>query len=362
MLSILYLGTRDGNSGLRAEALRRLGHRVELLDPWGFLPAARFPRRVISKFVYELGPGVFEPYMRSRILRAVGNATYDLVWVGSGELLGPSTITRLREVAPAIVNYNNDDPFGTRDRKRFALYREAVPRYDLLAVVREVNVEEAYAGGARNVLRVYMSADEVAHAPIPMTPRDQAQWAGDVVFVGTWMPERGPFFARLIELDVPLRIHGDRWNKAAEWPAIRRAWAGPAIYGADYVKAIQGAKMCLGLLSKGNRDQHTRRSAEVPYIGGVLCAERTPEHLAMYDEDKEAVFWSTPEECAEKCRWLLREPALRQRIARAGRARCIRNGLLNEQVNSQILKAVFGRLPASMHSQHSAFGAGEQTS
>ena len=77
-------------------------------------------------------------------------------------------------------------------------------------------------------------------------------------------------------------FYGDRWQKAPEWPVIKNIWRGPGLVGQDYVEAIQSAKICLGLLSKQNRDQHTMRSVEIPYISSVLCAERTEEHLAMY--------------------------------------------------------------------------------
>jgi hypothetical protein len=109
------------------------------------------------------------------------------------------------------------------------------------------------------------------------------------------------------------------------------------LQGDKYVKAIQCAKVCIGLLSKGNRDLHTQRSAEIPYIGTVFCAERTFEHEVMYEDGKEAVFWSTPEECVEKIFWLLKSPEARLRIAKDGRERCIKNGMLNEVIMGAIL-------------------------
>ena len=81
---------------------------------------------------------------------------------------------------------------------------------------------------------------------------------GPFLFIGTWMPERGPFLRELMQAGLPLAIYGNDWQKAPEWPDLRRAWQGPAIYGDDYLKAIQLAKVSLGL------GQHRQRSrAEV---------------------------------------------------------------------------------------------------
>lgn len=339
-LHILYLGVKDGTTVHRAHALGRLGHNVDTLDPWGFLPRGRLAHKVLTKFVYEAGAMTLEPYVRPRLFRAIGDHTYDIVWVDHGELLGPSIIARLKGLAPLVINYNVDDPFGDRDKRRFSLYRKAVPAYDLVVVVREENVTEARINGARKVLHVFRSADEVAHAPLQLKPDDEARWASDACFIGTWMPERGPLLAKLLALGVPFKIYGDRWRKAKEWPVLKSVWAGPGLHGDNYVKCIQCAKVCLGLLSKGNRDLHTQRSAEIPYIGSVLCAERTFEHEAMYEEGKEAVFWNTAEECAEKIFWLLNNPEARLCIANAGRERCIKNGMLNEVVMQVILDDV----------------------
>jgi spore maturation protein CgeB len=95
--------------------------------------------------------------------------------------------------------------------------------------------------------------------------------------------------------------------------------------------------VCLGLLSKGNRDLHTQRTMEIPFAGGLLCAERTSEHRALYQEGVEAVFWSDARECAERCRELLADGAARADIAKSGRRRCMTNGHLNEPVLSRVL-------------------------
>jgi len=185
-----------------------------------------------------------------------------------------------------------------------------------------------------------MSADEVAHCPRVLGPNERQLYASDVAFVGTWMPERGPFMAELIRLGVPLSIWGDRWHKAREWPILKPHWRGPGLYDERYANMILSAKVVLGLVSKGNRVLHTTRSMEIPALGSVLCGERTSEHLSLYDDGVDAVFWNTPEECAAACSRLLADDAYRQSVARRGRARLQRNGHYNEQVLAAILKEV----------------------
>ena len=333
-LSILYLGVDSGTSRHRVNSLRRLGHRVDVVDPEGLLPY----QAAVGYWMHHAGGFFVAGRARRRLLNAIGTREFDLAFVNGGMLVDHALVAELKQRCGAVINYNNDDPFSPRDGGKWRHYLEALPLYDLVVVVRECNVGEARAAGARDVLRVYMSADEAAHSPRPLTKEDVDKWGSSVAFIGTWMPERGPFLRRLIELGVPLAIFGDRWHKADEWPLLHPHWRGPGLYADDdYAKAVQCAGVCLGLLSKGNRDLSTTRSFEIPHLGGVLCAERTSEHLDLYREDVEAVFWDGPEECAEKCRQLMADAEFRKRLSEAGRERCLRNRTTNEQILDHVL-------------------------
>jgi spore maturation protein CgeB len=335
-LIILFLGANGYNTVKRANALKRLGHDVVHLDPYSLIPFRDF----VGRLIYYGGASVIESYLKKKITPLLNKCSFDVIFVDNEELVGRNILSVLRKVSNILINYNNDDPFGTRDKKKWRLYLEAVPYYDLLAVVRPVNVAEAYALGARKVLQVFMAVDEL-DGPRVITPQDRLQFSHDVLFVGTWMPERGPFLQRLMQAGVPLAIYGNSWHKAPEWRALQPAWRGPAIYGDDYLKAIQLAKISLGLLSKGNRDLHTTRTFEIPYCGGLLCAERTSEHLQLYSEDVEAVYWSDVNECIEKCQKLLSDEKMRADIAEKGRIRCLRNGIFNESNVTKMLEAAY---------------------
>lgn len=334
-LSILYFGPISGTCLDRANALRRLGHHVEHLDLRFFLPKTAW----VDRIAWRLGGDLLTPWIISKLTKKLNGLHFDLCYVDGGEWVTPKVIKLLRLYCGKVINYNIDDPIGSRDGARFKAYRQSLPFYDLNTVVRQENVTEAKALGAQSVIRVYRSADETSHAPRLLTEKDHEDWDSDVLFLGTWFPERGPFLLDLIMRGLPLTIRGSNWHKAPEWPQLKNYWKGGAIAGDDYAKAIQCAKVNLGLLSKENRDLHTTRSLEIPALGGLICAERTSEHIAMYVESKEALFWSSAKECIEMCRFALDDETRRQTIAEAGHQRVKKNRHYNETILAEVLNA-----------------------
>lgn len=343
-MRILYFGRRSGTSYHRAQALRRIGHDVTIFNPrqrlvdqvWGLSWSW------LSRWIKRTGALFLETVVKRMLENSpLWEGEFDLVHVDEIAVVGPSLVKELKRRFGRVSCYVIDDPFGDRDGLKWRLFLKAVPEYDLVTVVREPNIQEAYDHGATDVLRVYRSADEVVHAPLDLSKDEKREWESEVIFVGNWFPERGPFMKNLVERGIPLTIYGPRWKKADEWSVLKPYWEGSGVYGDDYTKALQCAKVCLGLLSHENRDLHTQRSLEIPYIGSLFCAERTSEHRALYEEEREAVFWDDVDECADVCFELLAKDEKRQRIAERGRQRCIENGSLNENVMDKIVERVF---------------------
>ncbi|MCP4991878.1 MAG: glycosyltransferase [Colwellia sp.] len=320
------------------KALMRLGHEVLVYNPYDQFPS-QLERYVLSIFHYRSG----YRYMQNRVkewldLLFLSMDNVDLIWIDSGELFGLRSIRKLKELNVRLVLFNHDDPTGSRDGHRFDSLKEALAEYDLVTAVRDETEQDLLKLCNGRVLRVWRTYDEVAHSSV-LTSNTNNLFASDVCFIGTWMrgENRDLFIINLLEKGLNISIWGDRWKKSPYWKKLKKSWKGPSLSGEKYVKAIQGSKICLGLLSKGNRDLHTTRTMEIPYAGGLLCAERTTEHLQLYRENKEAVFWDNVSECAEKCLWLLDNPEQREAIRKAGMKRVLKNKVGNEDICNQIL-------------------------
>lgn len=339
-MKILYLGdNQDGTTSLhRAEAIRRLGHEVTHINPYVAIPSNRYIASLNIRTGYRLYVGRVERYLRDSIY----GASFDLAWIDGGAPIGPSFYMFLRSQKIKIINYNVDDPFGLRCRRRWDQYKLSIPYHDLTVVVREENIQEVKAHHAKNVLRVYRSYDPVAHAPFDMSDEDKARFGSEVVFVGTWMPERGPFMLELIEQGVPLCIWGDNWNKDPNYHKIRPFIRGVGIFGKDYIKAIMGAKIAIGLVSRENRDLHTTRSAEIPFIGTTLfCAESTPEHHYMFKDGEEAILFESAKDCAQKILTIINDLNLIKRITENSKKKIKNLRLSNDEIIERIIKYEF---------------------
>ena len=353
-LKIIYIGDEcaGSTSRHRADALSRLGYTVQIADPY-----LAFKDKLHGKI-----EGVFHYYsgyrsLQSGITEWIQNLIdrerikpFDMVWVDSGELLGSKAVEFLSLTGATLVFYNHDDPTGKRDGRRFDSLLKSLALYDLCVVVRKQTIGEFQGHGARNVIFAWRSYDEVMHAPYKDLSEIQLKFHSDVAFIGTWMRGEGRdrFLLDLVNRGVPVAIWGQRWEKSPLWAQLRPYYRGGNLSGRDYVAAIQASKVCLGMLSKGNRDLHTTRSMEIPYAGGVLCAERTSEHMELYKEGVEAVFWRDSVECARQCHRLLDDEVWRESVRRAGMVRVRASGRGHEDMCRTVIEAALKTQPACL--------------
>lgn len=337
MMRILYIGDSDpaATACHRSRALERLGHDVVRVNPWTLL--RRRPSTLDYHSGYRLLQGAYRSALR-QWFAAAGRSTphsWDLAWVDSGEWFAAGTVALLRQLCQApLLLYQIDDCTGRRDGQRFACLRGALGQYDLCVTVRACTELEMRAMGARRTLRVWMTYDEVAHRPCQTSRREAS-----IGFIGTLIPGEGRdrLLLHLRQGGIPLALWGARWSRSRHWRRLRSCYRGPFVSGSALSAAMAEPAACLGLLSQGNRDLHTTRSLEVPYAGGLLCAQRTSEHALLYDEGEEALFWSDAEECRRQCRRILANHAHAERMRVAGCRRIRRHGLGNEDICRQIL-------------------------
>lgn len=300
--------------------LRAAGAEVHELHARRLLGPGELLRRAQGKL--QLGPGIAAANLA--LAAACARAKPDVVLLWRAPWARPWGLKLARAAgARRLVLYCNDDPFGPdRDLAIWRALRASVPAVDACFAYREVNLAEFTQAGARRVFLLRSWFDPRLHRPPEPPPRPEE--ACDAVFIGHCEPDgRVEALAALARAGLFVRLHGAGWERAALPPPLR---AGPPLFGEGYARALAAARVALVFLSARNRDGYTRRCFEIPAVGALMLAPRTPELTALFREDEEAAFFSSPEELVAQATRYARDPALRARVAAAGRARCLRDG------------------------------------
>jgi spore maturation protein CgeB len=113
---------------------------------------------------------------------------------------------------------------------------------------------------------------------------------------------------------IKAHLYGGYWDRQA---TLCRNYRGFAI-GRDYRLALGGTKIAINLVRRANRDGHVMRTFEIPACGAFMLADRTEEHLNMFEEDKEVILFSSIDEAIKKIKYCLEHNAERICVAQNG--------------------------------------------
>lgn len=343
-MRILSIGTFTGkgisNTCLhRTWALERLG-KVDRID--SSLKHSELKSRVINRlFVrYKIPIRFHDRSLNEEILQKIKKNNYDLIWIDKGVTIEASTLEKIKCTLPHchIVGYSPDNMIERHNQSQ--LFLDSLPFYDCYVTTKSYTIEALKRMGCRCVLFTNKSYEDSFHYPYKLSDVEKNRFGVDVGFIGAWEYERCSSILYLTRHGVSVKVFGNKVWRKFQSDNANLCIEPEGLFSDDYPKALSGFKISLCFLRKMNFDLQTSRTMEIPACGSLLMAERTPEHLQLFEEDKEAVFFSSDKELLAKCRYYLEHEEERLEIARAGRMRCIRSGYSNYETLKRIIKRI----------------------
>lgn len=325
-------------------ALRGAGASVEELrvwKPWRVLDAGRR-----AQFKYVVGPEILRA--NARLVAMCARVRPHVVLAWRTPWLYPAAVKRLQRLGSRLVLYNNDDPFGPdRHFPIWRAFRNLIPLADACFAYRSVNVDEYRAAGARRVSILRSYYDPAVHRRIALTAEGRRAFDADVTFVGHHEHDgRTDALEALMDAGLRVRVFGGGWERLGANPRWRHLLPIKEVFGDDYARALSATKIGLVFLSKRNRDEYTRRCFEIPAVGTMMLAPRTPELLSLFTEDVETAYYSNTSELVEKACLYASDERLRARVSHQGHVRCLADGhdaLSRARTFLEELDALFGR-------------------
>jgi spore maturation protein CgeB len=327
-MKILFVGDLNtyGRTYQRYRVLQSLGHEVIAHSsvPVPLIAGIDKPN-LYYRIMWKLGYHQDMTCANRKIIEIIKLHKPELFWNDKALAIGRRTLEHIKQLCPDIkMIFNSEDDMYSRHNQSVQ-FRNSLHLYEIIFTSKTYNVKELMQIGARRVEFMDQTYDQVLHRPLALTETDKQRLAANVAFIGAYEDSRAEYMLFLANHGISVRVWGIGWS------ALKKSHSnliveGVPIYNDEYVKALCASKISLCFLRKANRDLQTSRTFEIPACGVFMLAERTDEHLRLFKEGQEAEYFDTKEELLEKTRYYLKHDKERERIATAGRKRCIESG------------------------------------
>lgn len=292
---------------------------------------------------YNLGLAFHDTYINKKIVRAISENNFDIVWIDKGVTIEGETLKYIKQRQPDcfIVGYSPDNMAERHNQSK--LFLDSLFLYDFYVTTKSYTVNKLRDMGCKNVIFVNNAFEKSFHHPYELSIQEKSRLGGGVGFIGAWEEERCRSIVYLAQHGVAVKVWGGgRWKKyKGRYPLL--AIEDKGLFSDDYNKALSAFDISLCFLRKMNHDLQTTRTMEIPACGSMLMAERTDEHSHLFKEDKEAVFFSSDEELLSKCKYYLAHKDERRKIAEAGHERCYKSDYSNDGMIYHVLNIVYNK-------------------
>lgn len=307
-----------------AKYLGHVGHKVSRFNLFHKRSAKR---TLVNRLTARVLRPITDQQKNRELIQFVKQTKPTIVLVVKGSILFPETIQQLSLEVPLVVNYNPDHPFifaqpQSKDAKNI---RNSVGHYHLYVHYAKSVVKDLNENHDVNAVCVPFGYDHEKAAEL----NGYQTLDPSMIFAGAWDKEREQFLSDLSKV-TPIKIYGSRdWkSKVSSRSPLKEAYQSKMLIDDEYVTVSRKSFGMLNILRGHNlaENSHNMRTFEVTGYGGAMFAQRTDEHEQFFEDDKEAVFFDSPEELHEKISFYNQKPALINKIKEAALLRSKRSG------------------------------------
>lgn len=280
-------------------------------------------KKLKNRYIHRFFWKIFASRINKEFINKILEYKPDLVLVFKGWFYHSKTIKKIKETSPnlKLFCYNPDNPFNTWHHGASNDWiRKSIKYYDVYFIWGEFLIDKLYKVGAKRVEYLPFFYDPEIHYPIEVKDNKEREYYGsDVAFIGTYDEEREWWLNQIKNYN--FKIWGNDWWKANK--ELQKKWKSKTAYSEEFAKICNSSKIVLNIIRKQNIPSHNMRTFEAPACKAFVLSTRTEEAKKFFEEDKEAVYFESPEELKEKIDFYLKNDKLREKIREAGYQRLI---------------------------------------
>ncbi|MBN2438702.1 MAG: glycosyltransferase [Deltaproteobacteria bacterium] len=313
-------------------AIRSLGHELVVFED----RQHRIPGRLRKRFNFL--HRIDQKIISRQLLSLVWATMPDIVIVQGGYRELPDTLKRLKKFGTKTILWTTDAPIS------FQVIIETAPLYDYIFCLGTEAIELLDRAGIKGAQWLPMACDPDYHHPVKCTPDELKKFGSDVVFVGSYYPERATLFERLLVLNsCELAIWGPGWNALPAASPLRKHIRGLHIRPEEWLKIYSAGKIVLSAHYHDPQGvipvyQASPRVFEIMACGAFQLCDDQRDVFALFKDGQDLVKFSDGKDLVAKVKYYLDHPEERKAIASQGRKTVLARHTYRDRVRELLAK------------------------
>jgi len=295
-------------------AIERLGHELIAFDDRSFLIPGRIRQRF--KFLQDWDL----KRLNTNLVSLASRLKPDICLVSGGHRILPQTLERISKIGTLTVLWTVDFPHDFEPIKRAASFYDYIfcGGTEAQVLLQESVIKKTYW--------LPFACDSGLHRPVELARVDRDNYANDLVFVGSYYPNREAVLREITDFD--LGIWGPSWHKLASDPGVREKIKGGKVKPAEWVKIFNAAKIIIIVHYKDGKVldfQASPKVYEALSCGGFVLVNNQKDLTALFEDKKHLVVFKDIDDLRAKIKYYLDNPRERKRISENGKNYVVEN-------------------------------------
>ncbi len=306
-------------------AIRKLGHVLFIFEDRQHI----IPGRVRSRFKWL--HRIDLNYINRKLLTMAKTVRPDITIVTGGHRIQTDTIKCLKQKAITTALWTIDAP------RVFLPIIETAPFYDHIFCQGTEAIELLKQFDIISAHWLPMACDPYYHHPVELSVDEKRHYGNDLVFVGSYYPNRAKLFERLTEFD--LGIWGPGWEMLPFYSPLKKLLRGSRIKPEDWIKIYNASKTILAPHYQDPQGrvlvhQASPRVFEALACGAFVISDDQKDVFSIFNDGEHLVRFKTSEDLIKKIKYYFAHPLERRKIAEKGRRTVLEKHTYEHRIQS----------------------------
>lgn len=308
-------------------AIRKLGHVLFIFEDRQHIIPGRMRHRIQWLDQFDI------QHINRKMVSLTLKTKPGIVIVAGGHRITGRTVKTLKDNGIVTVLWTIDAPLNIQP------IIDVAPLYDHIFCQGTEAVELLNHAGINGAQWLPVACDPSQHRPVELSAKEQKHYGNEVVFVGSYYPNRAELFEKIRNFD--LGIWGPGWEKLEKRSCLRTHIKTSHTSPSEWLKIYSASKIVLAPHYKDPQNKFPVYQASPRVFEALACqsfvlVDKQRDVFSLFDDGKHLVSFASSEVLIDKIQYYLANPIERNKIANQGYQEVLEKHTYKHRINEML--------------------------